>query len=81
MSAVYRTRGKRGTDCHCRCGAGGLGASAGRGALAVLVTMGRPVLFRQYRPGLLGRPFTLLKFRTMTSAQDADGALLPMLSA
>ena len=36
-------------------------------ALAVLVTMGAPVLFRQQRPGLNGRPFELLKFRTMLS--------------
>ncbi|MFN3724719.1 MAG: sugar transferase [Allosphingosinicella sp.] len=36
-------------------------------ALVVLATMGRPVLFRQQRPGLHGRPFQLLKFRTMLS--------------
>jgi len=35
--------------------------------------LGRPVLFRQLRPGLKGRVFQLLKFRTMTKAQDADG--------
>jgi len=34
-------------------------------AMLVLLSMGRPVLFRQERPGLHGRPFTLLKFRTM----------------
>lgn len=34
-------------------------------AVAVLVTMGRPVLFTQLRPGLRGRPFRLFKFRTM----------------
>lgn len=34
-------------------------------AVAVLITMGRPVLFRQKRPGLHGRPFTIYKFRTM----------------
>lgn len=34
-------------------------------AVAVLVTMGRPVLFTQLRPGLRGRPFRLAKFRTM----------------
>jgi lipopolysaccharide/colanic/teichoic acid biosynthesis glycosyltransferase len=34
-------------------------------ALAVRVTLGAPVLFRQVRPGLGGRPFTILKFRTM----------------
>jgi lipopolysaccharide/colanic/teichoic acid biosynthesis glycosyltransferase len=37
-------------------------------ALLVLLTMGRPVLFRQIRPGRDARPFTLLKFRTMREA-------------
>jgi lipopolysaccharide/colanic/teichoic acid biosynthesis glycosyltransferase len=46
-------------------------------AAAVRVTMGRPVLFVQERPGLHGRPFRLLKFRTMSRATDAAGAPLP----
>jgi sugar transferase EpsL len=46
-------------------------------ALLVRITLGRPVLFRQQRPGLYGRPFTLYKFRTMTDARDAEGKLLP----
>jgi len=46
-------------------------------ALAVALTMGRPVLFRQKRTGLRGRIFTLYKFRTMTDAKDEDGNLLP----
>jgi sugar transferase EpsL len=46
-------------------------------ALAVLVALGRPVLFRQLRPGLRGRPFVMYKFRTMTWARGADGRLLP----
>lgn len=48
-------------------------------ALAFLVRLklGAPVLFRQQRPGLHGKPFTLYKFRTMTDARDAQGALLP----
>jgi len=46
------------------------------GAL-VWTTMGRPVLFRQVRPGLHGSPFPLLKLRTMSEARDAHGRLLP----
>jgi sugar transferase EpsL len=47
--------------------------------LAVLlrVTCGSPVLFRQLRPGLHGRPFELLKLRTMTDRRDETGVLLP----
>ena len=46
---------------------------------AVLVRrkLGAPVLFRQTRPGLLGEPFEILKFRTMTDAVGPDGELLP----
>lgn len=39
--------------------------------------LGEPALFRQARPGLNARPFTMLKFRTMTDARGADGQLLP----
>jgi lipopolysaccharide/colanic/teichoic acid biosynthesis glycosyltransferase len=39
--------------------------------------LGSPVLFRQVRPGLQGRPFTMVKFRTMTDDRGPDGALLP----
>lgn len=45
-------------------------------AVAILLTMGRPVLFRQIRPGLNARAFQMLKFRTMTSDTDADGTPL-----
>lgn len=45
-------------------------------ALLVRFKLGNPVLFRQQRPGLHGRPFTLLKFRTMTDAVDEAGELL-----
>ena len=46
-------------------------------ALLVRVKLGAPVLFRQTRPGLSARPFTMLKFRTMTDARDAHGSLRP----
>jgi lipopolysaccharide/colanic/teichoic acid biosynthesis glycosyltransferase len=46
-------------------------------AVAVRVLHGRPVLFRQERPGLDGRPFTIAKFRTMRDAYDANGVELP----
>ena len=45
--------------------------------LLVWLTIGSPVLFRQRRPGLRGRPFTLLKFRTMDERRNAQGRLLP----
>ena len=41
-------------------------------ALTVLVTMGRPVWFRQARAGKGGRPFRILKFRTMRSGEGSD---------
>ena len=46
-------------------------------AAAVAWKMGSPVLFRQVRPGLHGRPFKVLKFRTMAEAAGADGQPLP----
>ncbi|MFI0547072.1 MAG: sugar transferase [Brachymonas sp.] len=46
-------------------------------ALLVRCKLGSPVLFRQVRPGLHGQPFEMVKFRTMTDARGADGALLP----
>lgn len=39
--------------------------------------LGSPILFRQVRPGLRGRPFKMMKFRTMTDECGADGELLP----
>jgi lipopolysaccharide/colanic/teichoic acid biosynthesis glycosyltransferase len=46
-------------------------------AVIVRVAIGAPVLFRQVRPGHHGRPFRLLKFRTMREATDARGRQLP----
>jgi sugar transferase EpsL len=44
---------------------------------AIRATMGPPILFRQLRPGYKGRPFEVLKFRTMKGALDAEGNELP----
>lgn len=46
-------------------------------AACVRLKLGSPILFRQQRPGLDGRPFTLLKFRTMSNSRDSQGNLLP----
>lgn len=46
-------------------------------ALLIRVRLGRPVFFTQQRPGLEGRPFTIVKFRTMADVRDGDGHLLP----
>jgi lipopolysaccharide/colanic/teichoic acid biosynthesis glycosyltransferase len=46
-------------------------------AVQVRRKMGAPVFFRQSRSGLHGKPFQMLKFRTMRDARDADGTLLP----
>ena len=45
-------------------------------AIAIQIKVGGPVLFSQLRPGLKGKLFRIYKFRTMTSATDASGALL-----
>lgn len=39
--------------------------------------LGHPAIFKQTRPGLLSRPFDMIKFRTMTQATGLDGELLP----
>lgn len=46
-------------------------------AVAVLVTLGRPILFAQQRAGRSGVPFTIRKFRTMTDDRDSHGDPLP----
>ncbi len=77
MRDLYRRRGKRAVDLV-------LGTVAlvllspvmPLVAAAILVALGRPVLFTQARVGLRGRTFTLLKFRTMANASDAAGAPL-----
>lgn len=46
-------------------------------AVVVWLRLGHPVLFRQVRPGIHGRRFELVKFRTMTNSRAKDGALMP----
>lgn len=46
-------------------------------ALLVRIKLGSPVIFKQQRPGLNEKIFTLYKFRTMTDAKDENGELLP----
>lgn len=46
-------------------------------ALLIRKKLGHPVLFKQQRPGLNEKVFTLYKFRTMTDQRDEQGALLP----
>ena len=46
-------------------------------AILVRVKLGSPVIFKQPRPGLNEKIFTLFKFRTMTDARDENGELLP----
>ena len=45
--------------------------------LAIRLRLGRPLFFRQVRPGLRERPFQMVKFRTMTDERGPDGQLLP----
>jgi len=46
-------------------------------SVAILITMGRPILFCQPRIGYKGREFVIYKFRTMNNAKDEYGNLLP----
>jgi lipopolysaccharide/colanic/teichoic acid biosynthesis glycosyltransferase len=46
-------------------------------AICIAVFLGRPVLFRQERPGRQGRPFQMIKFRSMRDAVDSQGHVLP----
>ena len=46
-------------------------------SVLVWLSMGRPILFRQQRPGRFAKPFWLLKFRTMSDRADAGGKLFP----
>ena len=78
MSEFYRRRGKRLFDVV----AGGTLMVATLpvtviAAALVRTKLGSPVLFRQERPGCQGKPFTLMKFRTMVNSVDNEGVALP----
>tara|TARA_B100000963_G_scaffold361835_1_gene400144 strand:+ start:11886 stop:12485 length:600 start_codon:yes stop_codon:yes gene_type:complete len=46
-------------------------------SILIILNLGRPVFFKQQRPGLKGKPFTMIKFRTMNNSHDKFGNLLP----
>jgi len=46
-------------------------------SIIIYFTMGRPIFFKQVRPGLKGKPFVIYKFRTMLDLKDEKGNLLP----
>ncbi len=46
-------------------------------AIAIRLDMGSPILFRQTRPGLHGKPFDVIKFRTMSDRLGPNGTVLP----
>jgi lipopolysaccharide/colanic/teichoic acid biosynthesis glycosyltransferase len=73
----YRNRGKRAFDLSLALAAA-LGLSPVLALLWLLARarIGDPAFFGQERPGWRGRPFTVLKFRTMTDARDPAGNLL-----
>ncbi|PLR87338.1 sugar transferase [Bacillus sp. V33-4] len=45
--------------------------------IMILINMGSPVLFKQFRPGRYGKPFYIYKFRTMIDKRDENGNMLP----
>ncbi|MFC0560066.1 sugar transferase [Halalkalibacter alkalisediminis] len=46
-------------------------------AILIRIKLGKPIIFKQERPGLKGSPFYLYKFRTMTGETDSNGELMP----
>jgi lipopolysaccharide/colanic/teichoic acid biosynthesis glycosyltransferase len=78
LRSAYATRWKRALDV-VLAGTALVALSPLIGAVAVVVLRkhGRPILLRQERTGRFGRPFQLVKFRTMTEARDEAGHLRP----
>jgi len=76
MGSFYRRRGKRVLDVVCAAGALVVSSPIQlAAAVSVRRQMGSPVLFRQERPGLEGRPFILFKFRTMRSPELGEDSV------
>lgn len=75
---IYRTFGKRLLDIFLSCIAI-ICLSPVYVVIAVLIgkKLGRPILFKQDRPGLYGNIFRMYKFRTMSDKRDINGELLP----
>jgi sugar transferase EpsL len=63
--------------CFAACALVLLSPVLGLAATIVMIVLGSPVLFKQIRPGLNGKPFAMYKFRTMGDSVDADGVMLP----
>ena len=76
MASTFYRATKRLVDA-CAAGAGLLATAplTVPAAVAIRATMGAPVLFRQQRPGLGGKPFTILKFRTMRHVKPGEAML------
>lgn len=78
MNTWYSRRGKRACDLVAACVLmAALSPLMLVVAVLVRLSIGTPVLFRQPRPGRGGRPFVLVKFRTMVETRNANGELLP----
>lgn len=78
MSSIYSTTGKRILDVALSAAVLTLTLPLiAAVALLIRATLGSPILFRQQRPGLNGRPFMLYKFRSMVDARGRDGEPLP----
>ena len=74
----WRFRIKRAFDCSSAlCGLVVLSPVFVAVSVLVWLSIGRPILYRQRRPGRFAKPFILLKFRTMSERRDASGRLLP----
>ena len=77
MAKIYISAGKRALDIFLS--AVGLAVAlpvVAVTALVVRMTLGSPIIFRQQRPGLNGRPFVLYKFRSMIDAEAREGQSL-----